>query len=199
MNILIMGVAGAGKGTMAERIKEHYNIPHISSGEMFREAIRQETPLGKLAKQYIDHGLLVPDDVTITMVKERLAKPDCTNGYLLDGFPRTMIQTGAFEKAMDDLDKKLDIVINLNVDFEVLEGYENMTYYDEQKALSPVSPVGTDDFKSVDYNKMSYFNNTYIFGATGSEAKKIYQELFEIVNPAGITSTIEILTREQDD
>ncbi|NLW28556.1 MAG: adenylate kinase [Erysipelothrix sp.] len=121
MNILIMGVAGAGKGTMAERIKEHYNIPHISSGEMFREAIRQETPLGKLAKQYIDHGLLVPDDVTITMVKERLAKPDCTNGYLLDGFPRTMIQTGAFEKAMDDLDKKLDIVINLNVDFEVLE------------------------------------------------------------------------------
>lgn len=84
-------------------------------------------------------------------------------------------------------------------DFEVLEGYENMTYYDEQKALSPVSPVGTDDFKSVGYDKMSYFNNTYIFGATGSEAKKIYQELFEIVNPAGITSTIEILTREQDD
>lgn len=121
MNILIMGVAGSGKGTMAEYIKKYYGIPHISTGEMFRESIRNETPLGMLAKQYIDHGLLVPDDVTIKMVQERLNKPDCDHGYLLDGFPRTMIQTGAFEKGIDDTDRELDKVINLNVEFEVLE------------------------------------------------------------------------------
>lgn len=121
MNILIMGVAGSGKGTMAEYIKKYYGIPHISSGEMFRDSIRQETPLGLLAKQYIDHGLLVPDDVTIQMVRDRISQPDCANGYLLDGFPRTMIQTGAFEKLIDDTHLELDKVINLNVEFDVLE------------------------------------------------------------------------------
>ena len=121
MNILIMGIAGSGKGTMAEFIKEHYKIPHISSGEMFRESIRNKTPLGLLAKQYIDHGLLVPDDVTIQMVRDRIMQPDCDHGYLLDGFPRTMIQTGAFEKLIDDTNRELDKVINLNVGFEHLE------------------------------------------------------------------------------
>lgn len=121
MNILIMGIAGSGKGTMAEFIKEHYKIPHISSGEMFRESIRNKTPLGLLAKQYIDHGLLVPDDVTIQMVRDRIMQPDCDHGYLLDGFPRTMIQTGAFEKLIDDTNRELDKVINLNVGFEYLE------------------------------------------------------------------------------
>lgn len=84
-------------------------------------------------------------------------------------------------------------------DIEPLDGYENMTYLDEQKALAPQSPVNSDDFKSVDYSKMSYFDSAYIFGATGKEAEEIYQELLDIVQPAGITSTIEILTREQDD
>lgn len=121
MNILIMGVAGSGKGTMSEFIKEYYGIPHISTGVMFRDSIRRKTPLGLLAKQYIDHGLLVPDDVTISMVAERLMQPDCDKGYLLDGFPRTMIQTGAFEKMIDDTDRELDIVIDLNVAFESLE------------------------------------------------------------------------------
>lgn len=120
MNILIMGVAGSGKGTMSKYIKEKYQIPHISSGEMFREAIRNKSELGVLAKQYIDHGLLVPDDVTIKMIQERLSRPDCANGYLLDGFPRTMIQTGAFEKSMKDLGREVNCVINLNVDFEIL-------------------------------------------------------------------------------
>ena len=82
---------------------------------------------------------------------------------------------------------------------EDAEEYENMTYLDEQKALAPQSPVNSDDFKSVDYSKMSYFDSAYIFGATGKEAEEIYQELLDIVQPAGITSTIEILTSEQDD
>lgn len=91
------------------------------------------------------------------------------------------------------------IVTEGSNDIEPLNGYENMTYFDEQKALAPQSPVNSDDFKSVDYSKMSYFDSAYIFGATGKEAEEIYQELLDIVQPAGITSTIEILTREQDD
>ena len=84
-------------------------------------------------------------------------------------------------------------------DIEPLEGYDNMTYLDEQQALAPNSPVNSDDYKSVDYDKVSYFDNSFVFGATGKEAEEIYQELLEIVQPAGITGTIEILTREQDD
>ena len=91
------------------------------------------------------------------------------------------------------------IVTEGSNDIEPLDGYENMTYLDEQKALAPQSPVNSDDFKSVDYSKMSYFDSAYIFGTTGKEAEEIYQELLDIVQPAGITSTIEILTREQDD
>lgn len=121
MNILIMGVAGSGKGTMSAYIKEHFEIPHISTGDMFRQAIRNQTPLGILAKKYIDHGLLVPDDVTIKMVEERLKQSDTANGFLLDGFPRTLIQTGALTKLLRNLEKDLDVVINLQVDFDVLE------------------------------------------------------------------------------
>lgn len=91
------------------------------------------------------------------------------------------------------------IVTEGNNDIEPLDGYENMTYLDEQKALAPKSPVNSDDFQTVDYNKMSYFDNAYIFGATGKKAEEIYQELLDIVQPGGITSKIEILTREQDD
>lgn len=121
MNILIMGVAGSGKGTMSAFIKEHFRIPHISTGDMFRENIKQQTELGLLAKQYIDQGHLVPDSVTIGMVAKRLSQPDTENGFLLDGFPRTLLQTGAFERMLRKLNKQLDIVINLDIEFDVLE------------------------------------------------------------------------------
>ena len=97
LNIVLMGPPGAGKGTQAKRIVASYNIPHISTGDMFREAIKAQTPLGKLAQSYIEKGHLVPDDVTIGLVKERLSQPDCANGYLLDGFPRTIPQAEALE------------------------------------------------------------------------------------------------------
>jgi len=90
MNIILMGLPGAGKGTQAEQIKENYPIPHISTGDMFRAAIKNETPLGKEAKSYIDKGQLVPDSVTIGLVEERLNQEDAKEGFLLDGFPRTV-------------------------------------------------------------------------------------------------------------
>lgn len=120
MNILFMGPPGAGKGTQAERIVAEFGIPHISTGDAFRKAMNEGTPIGLKAKQYIDQGLLVPDDVTVGIVRERLAKPDCEAGFLLDGFPRTLAQAEALDGILTELGRKLDHVINLSVDRDLL-------------------------------------------------------------------------------
>jgi len=115
-----MGPPGAGKGTQAALLVDHYKIPHISTGDMFREAIKQGTPLGLKAKEYMDAGALVPDEVTIGIVADRLAQPDCANGFLLDGFPRTAAQADALAKILSDLNINLDGVVNIEVPEEVL-------------------------------------------------------------------------------
>ncbi|RPF50007.1 adenylate kinase [Aquisalibacillus elongatus] len=120
MNLILMGLPGAGKGTQAEKIVEKYEIPHISTGDMFRSAIKEGTELGKKAKSYMDDGALVPDEVTIGIVKERLSKPDCEKGFLLDGFPRTVAQAEALESLLGDLNTKLDYVLHVNVPEEKL-------------------------------------------------------------------------------
>lgn len=120
MRLLIMGPPGAGKGTQAALIKNAYNIPHISTGDMFREAISNQTALGIEAKKNIDKGMLVPDSVTISLVKERLSQDDCKKGFLLDGFPRTIAQAQALDEILKELNIKLDAVINIDVDFNVL-------------------------------------------------------------------------------
>ena len=120
MRLLIMGAPGAGKGTQATLIREHYNIPHISTGDMFRQAMASDSELGRLAKSYIDKGNLVPDDVTINIVKDRLSQDDCKKGFLLDGFPRTIEQAIALDKLLKELNVKLDAVINIAVDDSVL-------------------------------------------------------------------------------
>ena len=120
MKLIIMGPPGAGKGTQAALIKAEYQIPHISTGDMFREAIKNETPLGMEAKSYMDKGQLVPDSVTIGLVKERLAKADCQEGFLLDGFPRTIPQAEALNEILEQLNIKLDAVVNIEVDNSVL-------------------------------------------------------------------------------
>lgn len=115
-----MGLPGAGKGTQAEKIQEKYNIPHISTGDMFRLAIKEETALGKQAKTFMDEGALVPDEVTNGIVQERLAKDDCAKGYLLDGFPRTIPQAEALEEITGNLDRNIDFVIHVDVPVEKL-------------------------------------------------------------------------------
>jgi len=120
MNLVLMGLPGAGKGTQAEKIVEKYGIPHISTGDMFRAAMKDETELGLKAKSFMDKGELVPDEVTIGIVRERLSKDDCEKGFLLDGFPRTVPQAEALESILSDLEKKLDYVINVQVDQEIL-------------------------------------------------------------------------------
>lgn len=120
LNLILMGLPGAGKGTQAEKINEIYNIPHISTGDMFRLAIKEGTELGKKAKEYMDQGALVPDEVTIGIVKERLSKDDCKEGFMLDGFPRTIAQAEALQDILRDLNEDIDYVINVEVPEEKL-------------------------------------------------------------------------------
>jgi len=115
-----MGPPGAGKGTQAKKLIQKYSIPHISTGDMFREAIKNQTPLGKIAASFINDGHLVPDDVTIGLVKERLSQSDCEQGYLLDGFPRTIPQAEALEQLTKEINRELSNVINIDTQKEEL-------------------------------------------------------------------------------
>lgn len=113
INLMLMGPPGAGKGTLAKQLIKEYNIPHISTGDMFRDAIKEGTPLGRLAASYINEGHLVPDEVTIGLVRERLSQEDCAAGYLLDGFPRTLVQAEALSQIGKELSRPLVAVINV--------------------------------------------------------------------------------------
>ena len=120
MQVIFMGLPGAGKGTQAERIVSDFGIPHISTGDMFRAAISEQTPLGLQAKSFMDQGNLVPDEVTIGIVRDRLQKPDAQKGFLLDGFPRTQAQAEALDEMLTELGRKIDVVINMHVQRENL-------------------------------------------------------------------------------
>ncbi len=115
MNIILLGAPGAGKGTQASKISDNYNLPHISTGDIFRENMKNQTPIGLLAKLYIDDGKLVPDEVTCDIVQERISHSDCENGYMLDGFPRTIAQAEVLDKI-----SHVDVVINIDVDTSLL-------------------------------------------------------------------------------
>lgn len=120
LNLMLMGLPGAGKGTQAEKIVDEYKIPHISTGDIFRAAMKNGTPMGLEAKKFIDKGELVPDEVTNGIVKERLAKDDVNDGYMLDGFPRNMAQAEALDEFGKELGKSFNCVINIHVDPESL-------------------------------------------------------------------------------
>ena len=118
MNIILFGAPGAGKGTQAVELVNKYKLTHISTGEMFREAIAKQTEMGKLANSYISKGNLVPDEVTVGLVKERLAQEDCKNGFILDGFPRTLPQAECLDQICQELNIKIDYGIDIEVSKE---------------------------------------------------------------------------------
>ncbi len=120
MRIVLLGPPGAGKGTQAAKIIEEYSVPHISTGDIFRKNLKEGTPLGVKAKGYMDQGLLVPDELVVDLVKDRLLEEDCKDGFMLDGFPRTVFQAEELEKELTRLDQTLNVVININVDVELL-------------------------------------------------------------------------------
>lgn len=115
MNIVMLGAPGSGKGTQATRLSARFNIPHISSGDIFRKNIMEKTPVGLEAKSYIDKGNLVPDDITVKIIKERLTQGDCKDGFILDGFPRTIVQAAALERIV-----KIDLVVSIDIGAEKL-------------------------------------------------------------------------------
>lgn len=120
MRLVILGAPGAGKGTQAVNLARQLNIPHISTGDIFRSNIKNGTALGKLAKSYIDNGALVPDEVTIDIVKDRLQQEDCKKGFILDGFPRTIPQAESLDQVLVQMGAGLDYVLNLMVKDEVI-------------------------------------------------------------------------------
>ncbi len=115
MKIIMLGAPGAGKGTQAKMIAEKYSIPHVSTGDIFRANIKEQTELGMEAKKYMDQGLLVPDELTVKILLDRVAKDDCKNGYVLDGFPRTIPQAEVLDKAVSELNESIDFAINVDV------------------------------------------------------------------------------------
>jgi adenylate kinase len=121
MRMILVGPPGAGKGTQASRLVDSYRIPHISSGDMLRAAVKEGTQLGQEADRYMKAGKLVPDEVVIGMILERIAKPDCANGFMLDGFPRTRPQAEALDRAMRDAGVRLDAVVLIEVPDQLLE------------------------------------------------------------------------------
>lgn len=120
MYLVLLGPPGAGKGTQAERLEEELGLPHVSSGELFRESMKNETDLGLLAREYIDRGDLVPDDVTIAMIRERLQRPDCEQGAILDGFPRTQAQAEALDRMLAEMGRELHGVLYISAPDEEL-------------------------------------------------------------------------------
>ncbi|MFQ6861876.1 MAG: adenylate kinase [Beduini sp.] len=122
MNIILMGPPGAGKGTQAEKLVEKLGLVQISTGDMFRAAMKENTDAGARAKSYMDQGLLVPDEITNDIVKERLLQGNFGNGFILDGYPRNVFQAESLEKISEELNIKIDAVVNIDVDFEKLIG-----------------------------------------------------------------------------
>ena len=120
MNLILLGAPGAGKGTQATGLSEILNIPHISTGEIFRDNIRRNTELGKLADTYISKGELVPDNVTVQIVKDRISQIDCSKGFILDGFPRTIVQAEMLEDILTTEGKNIDKVVNIVIDDEAV-------------------------------------------------------------------------------
>jgi adenylate kinase len=119
VNLLVLGPQGAGKGTQAARISSDFEIPHISTGDMFREAIAAETPLGWKVRPILESGQLVPDEITVALIRERLAQPDASDGFVLDGFPRNLAQAEALDEMLTEIGRSLDAILFFNVPDEV--------------------------------------------------------------------------------
>lgn len=178
MNLLIMGPPGAGKGTQAEELVKKLQISHISTGDMFRTAIGEGTEMGRKAKEYMDKGELVPDSVVVGMVKERLSRPDCDKGFLLDGFPRNVVQAEALDDTLKVMERSLDGVINIVVPREkIIErltgrrvcrscGASYHVLFKKPRIEGKCDSCGGDLYQRSDDNEAAVNNRLYIYEAS---------------------------------
>ena len=200
MNIILLGAPGAGKGTQATRISEKFGLPHISTGDIFRDHIKRQTKIGLLAKSYTDKGQLVPDEVTCEIVKDRLQNADCKNGYLLDGFPRNLFQA-------EELDKfsKVDAVINIDIDLSLLmdrlcgrrvckecgESY----HVNFLNGRTTCEKCGGELYQRKDDNEETVGNRLNVYSEQTAPLIKFYTEKGVLRNVNGVGSIEEVFAR----
>ncbi|EJH4555004.1 adenylate kinase [Staphylococcus pseudintermedius] len=178
MNIILMGLPGAGKGTQASEIIKKYPIPHISTGDMFRKAIKDETELGKEAKSYMDRGELVPDEVTVGIVKERISEDDAKKGFLLDGFPRTIEQAEALNSILEELGRTIDAVVNIEVP--------------EEELMNRLTGRRICETCGITYHLV--FNPPKVEGICDIDGGKLYQR--EDDNPETVANRLEVNVKQ---
>ena len=200
MNIILLGAPGAGKGTQATRISDAYALPHISTGDIFRENIKNQTEIGLLAKSYIDKGLLVPDEVTCKIVEGRITKEDCAQGYMLDGFPRTIAQAEQLDQITT-----VDLVINVDVDTSLLmdrlcgrrvckdcgESYHTSTLNGETKC----SRCGGELYQRKDDNPETVQNRLDVYNAQTAPLIEYYTKKGILFNVNGSVSPNEVFAQ----
>lgn len=194
MHLILMGAPGSGKGSYAAVLKEHYRVPHISTGEIFRDAIDKKTPMGLIAKTFIDKGNLVPDDITNEIVKERLKENDCKNGFLLDGYPRTIDQAECLTKNLEELGITLDAAVNLEVNDELIiqrivnrrtcpncgKGYNLVTYPPKNEGLCDV--CNTPLFTRKDDNVETVSSRLEVYNKQTKPLVDYYNKLGKLVS-----------------
>lgn len=202
--IVLLGPPGAGKGTQAKRISSELGLAHISSGDIFRENLKSKTELGELAKQYIDRGELVPDDVTIAMIKERLQRPDCEQGALLDGFPRTPVQANELANLLRELNSELEKVLYIEVPDEVLvqrlagrwtcraEGHVFHELFSPPKAPGVCDHDGSELYQRPDDQRETVMNRIEVYQAQTRPLIDYYRDIGKLIVIDG-TQSIELV------
>ena len=210
MKLLIMGPPGAGKGTQAEKIVKEFAIVHISTGDMFRAALKNQTPLGLKAKEYMDKGELVPDEVVIAMVEERISAPDCAKGFLLDGFPRTIPQAEALDKKLAEMGITLNGVINIEVPREDLIarltgrrvcrqcGATYHVKFNPPKTEGVCDACGGELYQRSDDSLETVTNRLDVYEAQTAPLKEYYAKTGLLINIDGTKSIEEVFSSIKD-
>lgn len=207
MRLVLLGPPGVGKGTQASAIVEKYHIPHISTGDIFRANIKQGTDLGKQAKEYMDKGLLVPDDLVVSIVKDRLIEEDCQAGFLLDGFPRTIKQAEILDQELSNMNISLDKVLNIYADKEILIeravgrrickvcGKAYHVDFNPPKEIGICDLDGGDLFQREDDTEETVATRIEVYESQTEPLIKYYEDKGIIVNING-TQPIEKVSKE---
>ncbi len=210
MNIVIFGPPGSGKGTQAQYIVEKYNIPQISTGDMLRSAVKTSSPIGVIAKSIMDAGGLVSDDIVLQLVKERVSQPDCVDGFILDGFPRTISQADSLIQLLNSVEKKIDFVISLEVDDRELiarlsgrrtcpscgKGFH--LFYNKPEQEGICNNCGTQLVQRDDDSEATVINRLKVYELQTSSLKSYFSDLGILHNISGSASIDQIQSQISD-